>query len=48
MNTKRSLHKKATILQVTTLLATSEYVLIPGHNHLLTTGAEDKHHREWS
>ena len=36
-----SLHKKATINQVTTMLATSKNVLFPGHNHLLTTGAND-------
>ena len=37
-----SLHgKKATIHQVTTMLATSKNVLFPGHNHLLTTGAGD-------
>ena len=35
------LHKKATIHQVTTMLATSENVLFPGHNHLLTTGTDD-------
>ena len=28
-----ALHKKATIHQVTTMLATSKNVLIPGHNH---------------
>ena len=33
--------KKATIHQVTTMLATSETVLFPGHNHLLTTGTDD-------
>ena len=33
--------QKATIHQVTTMLATSENVLFSGHNHLLTTGAED-------
>ena len=33
--------KKATIHQVTTILATSENVLFPGHNHLLTTGTDD-------
>ena len=27
--------------KVTTMLATSENVLFPGHNHLLTTGADD-------
>ena len=32
---------KNTIHQVTTMLATSENVLFPGHNHLLTTGADD-------
>ena len=32
---------KATIHQVTTMLATSKNVLFPGHNHLLTTGADD-------
>ena len=30
--------QKATIQQVTTMLATSENVLFPGHNHLVTTG----------
>ena len=29
--------KKATIHQVTTMLATSKDILFPGHNHLLTT-----------
>ena len=33
--------KKATIHQVTTMLATSKNVLFPGPNHLLTTGSED-------
>ena len=33
--------KKATIHQVTTMLATSKNVLFPGHNNLLTTGADD-------
>ena len=33
--------KKATIHQLTTRLATSKIVLFPGHNHLLTTGADD-------
>ena len=37
-----TLHKKATIHQVTTtVLATFNNVLFPGHNHLLTTGADD-------
>ena len=35
------LRKKATIHQVTTMLATSKNVLFPGHNHLLTTSADD-------
>ena len=33
--------KKATIHQVTTILSTSKNVLLPGHNHLLATGADD-------
>ena len=33
--------KKATIHQVTTMVATSKNVLFPGHNRLLTTGADD-------
>ena len=33
--------KKATIHQVTTLLATSKNVLFAGHSHLLTTGTDD-------
>ena len=36
-----SLRKKATIHQLTTMLATSKNVLFPGHNHLLTTGTDD-------
>ena len=36
-----SLCKKATIHQVTTVLATSKNVLFPGHNHMLTTGTDD-------
>ena len=36
-----TLRKKATIHQVTTMLATSKNVLFPGHNHLLTTGTDD-------
>ena len=36
-----SLHKKPTIQQVTTMLATSKNVLFPGHNHLVTTGTDD-------
>ena len=33
-----TLRKKATIHQVTTMLATSKNVLFPRHNHLLATG----------
>ena len=33
--------QKATIHQVTTMLAVSKNVLFPGHNHLLTTGIDD-------
>ena len=36
-----TLVKKATIHQVTTMLATSKNVLFPGHNHLLITGTDD-------
>ena len=36
-----SQRKKATIHQVTTMLATSKNVLFAGPNHLLTTGADD-------
>ena len=36
-----TLYQKATIHQVTTMLATSKNVLFPGHNHLLTIGADD-------
>ena len=35
------MHKKNTIHQVTTMLATSKNVLFPGHNHLLTTGTDN-------
>ena len=35
------MQKKNTIHQVTTMVATSKNVLFPGHNHLLTTGADD-------
>ena len=35
------LHKKATIHQVTTMLATSKNVLFLAHNHLLTTGTDN-------
>ena len=33
--------KNPTMHQVTTMLATSKNVLFPGHNQLLTTGADD-------
>ena len=33
--------QKATIHQVTTMLATSKNVLFPGHDRLLTTSADD-------
>ena len=33
--------QKATIHQLTTMLPTSENVLVPGHNKLLTTSADD-------
>ena len=33
--------KKATIHQLTTMLFTSKNVIFPGHNHLLTPGADD-------
>ena len=36
-----ALLKKVTNHQVTTMLATAKNVLFPGHNHLLTTGADD-------
>ena len=36
-----ALDKKATSHQITTMLATSKNVLVPGHNHLLTTCADD-------
>ena len=35
------LGKKATIHQVTTMLATSKNVRFPGHDHLLTAGTYD-------
>ena len=37
----QSQRKTATIHQLTTMLSTSKYVLFRGHNHLLTTGADD-------
>ena len=33
--------KKNTMHQLTTMLSTSKNVLFPGHNHLLTTVADD-------
>ena len=36
-----SLWKKATVHQVTTMLAASKNVLFQGHNHVLTTGTDD-------
>ena len=36
-----TLHKKATIHQVTTMLATSKHVLFSSHNYLLTTTGTD-------
>ena len=36
-----TLCKKATIHQVTTMLAATKNVLHPGHSHLLTTGTDD-------
>ena len=38
---RAALRKKATVHQVTTMLATSKNILFPGHNHLLTTGTDD-------
>ena len=35
------LRKKATVRQVTTMLAVSKNVLFPGPNHLQTTGADE-------
>ena len=35
------LRKTATIHQLTTILSTSKNVLSPGHNHQLTTSADD-------
>ena len=47
-----ALRKKATLHQVTTVLATSKNVPFPGHNHLLTIGTDDLicwllHERQW-
>ena len=36
-----SLHKNATIHQVTTMLSTAKNVLFLGHNHLLTTSTDE-------
>ena len=38
---KRLTVQKSIIHQLTTMLSTSENVLFPGHNHLVTTGAND-------
>ena len=35
------LGKKPTIQLLTTMLSTSKNILFPGHNHLLTTGADE-------
>ena len=40
-NGEVTLGKITTIHQLTAMLATSKNVLFPGHNHLLTTGADD-------
>ena len=42
-NTRQIYHcaKKPNIHQVTTMLATSKYVLFSDHNHLLATGSDD-------
>ena len=37
----QSLGKKATIHQLTIMLSTFKNDLFPGHNHLLTSGADD-------
>ena len=36
-----TLRQKATIHQVTTMLATSKTAIFPGHNHLRTTSTDD-------
>ena len=36
-----ALGKNATIHQLTSMLATFNKVLFPGHNHMLTTGIDD-------
>ena len=38
---RSTLRNNATIHQVTTMLTTSNNVIFPGHNHLLTTGTDD-------
>ena len=43
----QTLCKKATIHQVTTMLTTSKNVLFTGHNHLLTTSADDPSLSRW-
>ena len=42
-----SLHKKATIHQVTMVLATSKNVRFPGNAHLLTTSTDDQSPSCW-
>ena len=39
--TNISLHSKATIHEVATMVATCENVLFPGHNHLLSSSTDD-------
>ena len=34
--------KNPTIHQVTSMLATSKNILFPGHNHLLTSGMDER------
>ena len=41
MNIEYKYRQKATIHLLTTMLSTFKKVLIPGYNHLLTTGAND-------
>ena len=42
-----TLGKKATTHQLTTTMATSTNVLFPGHNRLVTTGADDPSLAHW-
>ena len=41
ITSNESTAQKATIHQVTAMLATSKNVIFPGHNHLLTTCIDD-------